>query len=278
MSADSRIAFVGGGNMAGAIVGGLVASGFAAETVTVADPAPKQRAALRELAPGATIVADNAEAAAGADAVVLAVKPQIMPRVVAGLGAALPADGPLVISIAAGVRSGDIDRWLGGGRAVVRVMPNQAALLREGVSVMFANPRTSAAQRELAERVLEAVGIAVWVDDEALVDAATAVSGSGPAYFFLLMEMLIDAGREFGLDAAQAQLLAVETARGAASLAVAHGEGELAALRERVTSPGGTTAAALESLEADGVRAIFARALEAARARAVALADEAGRD
>ena len=169
---------------------------------------------------------------------------------------------PLVISIAAGPRVDDIDRWLGGKLEIVRVMPNQPALVDQGVSALYANERTDELGRILAEKVMTAVGQAVWVDDESLLDAVTAVSGTGPAYFYLLIDALIQTAIRMGIDADTARTLAVETARGAATLAAAEAE-SMTALIERVRSPGGTTTAAFERLDAADVRGIFDRAIEA---------------
>ena len=269
-----EIGFIGGGNMTLAIAGGLVASGWDGSSIAIADPAADQRERLTDKFPGTFITADNAAVVAGSACIVLATKPQVLPAVCSDLAGAAQESKPLVVSIAAGIRSDDIDAWLGGNLAVVRVMPNQPALLGKGVSGIFANARTSASQLERAEQVMAAVGSVVRVASEADIDSVTAISGSGPAYFFLLIDMLESTARELGLDEQAAWTLAIETAAGAAALAVSSDTpmGELIA---RVRSPGGTTAAALDSLEADGVRDIFQRALTAARDRAVDLADAA---
>jgi pyrroline-5-carboxylate reductase len=181
---------------------------------------------------------------------------------------------PLVISIAAGPTTGDIDHWLGGDLEIVRVMPNQPALIDQGISALYANTRTDELGRILAERIMSAVGQVVWIDDESLLDAVTAVSGTGPAYVYLLLDMMIDAAVELGIDPDTARTLVVQTARGAASLAMAESE-SIGSLIDRVRSPGGTTTAAFEHLEAAGVRDIFAEAITAARNRARSLAEEA---
>ena len=273
MSSET-IAFIGGGNMSRAIIRGLVESGFAASSILIAEPSEQQRELLRQAFPGAVVESDNKRVAGQAGAVVLAVKPQVLADVCRELAATVQASKPLIVSIAAGIRSGDIDDWLGGGLAVVRVMPNQPALLGKGVSGLHANPRCSPEDRNRARRILAAVGEVLDFDRESDIDAVTAVSGSGPAYFFLLIDMLAEAAEDFGLSVDSAGKLAVETARGAAALAAAADE-PMDELIARVRSPGGTTAAALDSLESDGVRDIFARALTAARDRAVTLADTA---
>ncbi len=271
------IGFVGGGNMATAIIRGLLARGMAGEHISVSDPSEERRRALAALPASGVRVGDSNEAVAQeADVLVLAVKPQVLPAVLTSLASVVAERRPLVVSIAAGVRARDIDRRLGGGLPVVRCMPNQPALVGEGMTVLYANEQ-AAGQRDVADEVLTAVGPTLWVDDEAMIDAATAISGSGPAYFFYLMEILIDAAGGFGFPAEQARLLAVQTARGAAAMAEAEAD-EPAILRDRVTSPGGTTAAAFGVLEDADVHAIFSRAFAAARRRAGELADDAAAD
>lgn len=277
---SGNIAFIGGGNMASAIAGGLVDSGFAATRLRIAEPSASARELLTARLPGATIGADNDGIAAGADTLVLAVKPQVLPFVCRGLSTTVQKHRPLVISIAAGVRSDDIDRWLGGGLAVVRVMPNQPALLQKGVSGLYANARVTAADRRRATEILSAVGSVVTVADENHIDIVTAVSGSGPAYFYLLADFLEKAAVDLGLEAAAARTLARETAIGAAALLEQAAEtgDSIETLIARVRSPNGTTAAALDALEQRDARAIFAAAIRAARHRAVQLADEAHDD
>lgn len=267
------IGFIGGGNMAAAIIRGLLARGVGAERIAVADPDAGRREALRALLPGGRVGEDNAAVAGTADVLVLSVKPQMMAEALPPLADTVQASEPLVVSVAAGIRSADIERWLGGGLAVVRCMPNQPALIGEGMTVLCANER-AAPGRDRADEVLSAAGPTLWVDEESMIDAATAISGSGPAYFFYLMEVLITAATEFGFTPEQARMLAVQTAKGAAATAESEAD-EPALLRERVTSPGGTTAAALAILEEADVRAIFARAVEAARQRAGELAGDA---
>ncbi len=271
---NHKVAFVGGGNMTRAIAGGLVDSGFPARDLLISEPAAAQRKVLQRELPGCVIAESNDAVAGEADQIVLAVKPQVLPQVCRGLATTVQQSRPVIISIAAGVRCRDIESWLGGNLAVVRVMPNQPALIRKGVSGLYANEQTSDTQRALATDIIAAIGKVVQVSTEADIDTVTAISGSGPAYFFLLIDMLIDAGTRLGLDAVTAQTLAIETAKGASILADSENEA-MKALIDRVRSPGGTTAAALDSLEADGVRDIFASAITAAKQRAATLADQA---
>ncbi|MBT8084644.1 MAG: pyrroline-5-carboxylate reductase [Woeseia sp.] len=271
------IAFIGGGNMARAIAGGLLRGGMHATDVMIAEPAVAQAEKLRKELYGVQVSDDNALIANLADVVLFAVKPQILKSVCVQLAEVVQRKKPLIISIAAGPRSADIESWLGGGLGVVRVMPNQPALVDQGVSALYANSRANASQRELADNILSSVGQTVWVDDENLIDAVTAVSGTGPAYFYLLIDILIESATRFGIEPDTARTLAVETARGAASLALAEPE-SMKKLIERVRSPGGTTTAAFEHLEAEGVRDIFVRAIEAARVRAIELAKLANKD
>ncbi len=273
---NKQIGFIGGGNMAVSLVGGLIADGFPAEHLAAADPDRQRRDALTQRF-GIRTEADNRRLAESADVLVLAVKPQMMREVCTGLSEAVQQRRPLVISIAAGVRSGDIDRWLGGGNALVRTMPNTPSLVGSGATALFANTQVTPSQRELAEAVLRAVGLTLWLDDETHMDAVTAISGSGPAYFFLLMELLENAGSRLGLPAQTAKLLALQTAFGAAKLAL-ESEDDSATLRARVTSPGGTTERALTILEEGGIRTLFQDAVTGARERATELADLLGKD
>lgn len=271
---NDTIAFIGGGNMALAIATGLLDSGWSAAGIGIAEPNATAREALARDLPGVTVDADNDNIAAGAGTVVLAVKPQVLPYVCRGLLATVQAHRPLVLSIAAGVRSDDIDRWLGGNLPVVRAMPNQPALLQKGVSGLFANPRAAGTGRERARQILAAVGAVVDVEHESDLDTVTAISGSGPAYYYLLTDILEKTAVEFGLDPDAARTLANGTAVGATMLAANAGE-PMEALIARVRSPGGTTAAALDYLEQKDARVIFAAAIRAARDRAEQLADEA---
>ncbi|MGD8573834.1 MAG: pyrroline-5-carboxylate reductase, partial [Gammaproteobacteria bacterium] len=216
---NANITFIGGGNMATSLIGGLLNSHTSPEQIRVAEPDSERRDALARRF-GIRAFEANADAAAEADVIVIAVKPQVLREVAVGLADTVQARRPLVMSIAAGIAEPDISRWLGGDAAVVRTMPNTPALLKSGASALFANTRVSEEQRELAESIMRAVGITVWVEDERLMDAVTAVSGSGPAYFFLLMEAVEAAGRKLGLSAETARLLTLQTALGAARMAM----------------------------------------------------------
>lgn len=270
------IAFIGGGNMARSLISGLIADGYDAGRIWVTDPAEAKLAELRDRFSVRT-TASNIEAAGAADIVVLAVKPQVLKGVVEALAATVQAAKPLVISIAAGVRECDIQRWLGGGVAIVRTMPNTPALVQSGAAALYANPTVSEEQRDLAESILRAVGLTVWVEDEALMDTVTALSGSGPAYFFLVMEALEKAAVQLGLPRDTARLLTLQTAFGAAKMALESSE-DAATLRARVTSPGGTTERAITVLEQNRIRAIFEEALRAAHTRSQELATLLGDD
>lgn len=269
-----KVGFIGGGNMARAIAGGLLRGGMHATDVLIAEPRAEQCASLREELYGALVSEDNTIVAREAEVLLFAVKPQILRSVCTDLKDIVQATRPLIMSIAAGPRIDDINSWLGGNLSVVRVMPNQPALIDQGISALFANPLTHARHRELAERIMSAVGQVVWLSNEAEMDAVTAVSGTGPAYFYLLIDILIQAAIKFGLNAEVARTLAVETARGATALATVETE-SMSAMIDRVRSPGGTTTAAFEHLDKSDARGIFAAAIEAARKRAIELGEEA---
>lgn len=261
----AKTAFIGGGNMARALIGGLVDRGVPAARIAVSDPKPDTRAALAgEL--GVSTHERNDEAAADADVWLLAVKPQAMRAVCEGLATLAQAHSPLVVSIAAGITTAQLDRWLGGGQAIVRCMPNTPALLGAGATGLHANARVDPARRALAEALLGAVSDTVWIRDEARMDAVTAVSGSGPAYVFLLAEAMEAAGIAQGLPPEAARALTLQTILGAARMLTGSGE-PAATLRQRVTSPGGTTQAALETFEAGGFRTLVADAIAAATRR-----------
>lgn len=264
-----EIGFVGGGNMAFAMVSGLIRTGHEARRIIVSDPAVAARERLRDLHAAIRVSDDNAAAAAAA-VLVLAVKPQVFPAVLAGIAARRRPPGQLVLSVAAGVTLATLAGALGAATATVRVMPNQPALVGEGISVLVASPAVTQSQRASAQYVAESSGKALWLDDEGLMDAVTAVSGSGPAYFYLLMEVMEQTGVELGLPAATARALVRQTALGAARSALPP-DAEAAALRATVTSPGGTTAAALAVMDAAGVRDTLRRAIVAARDRGAEL-------
>jgi pyrroline-5-carboxylate reductase len=273
MNAGPRIGFVGGGNMAGALIGGLLQAGTGARDVFALEIDAARRAQLEQQFGIATAAAVDDRLSAQ-DVLVLAVKPQQMREVCGTLAARIGSQ--LVVSIAAGIRARDIARWLG-THAVVRAMPNTPALIGQGVTGVAALAAVNAQQRAVAEHILAAVGNVVWFDDESALDAVTAVSASGPAYVFYFIEAMIAAGRAEGLTEHQARTLATATFAGAAQLA-ARSADPIALLRERVTSKGGTTAAALASLEADRVGAAIVKAIHAANVRAQELGDEFGRD
>ncbi|MGV6816424.1 MAG: pyrroline-5-carboxylate reductase [Thiotrichales bacterium] len=278
MTIAHRLTFIGAGNMARSLVGGLLANGWPGSQITLADPSPDVSARYAGLDSELSFTSDNHLAASTADLIILAVKPQMLQVVCKDLSATLDkSQRPLIVSIAAGIRSDDIDRWLGGGFPVVRAMPNTPALVQSGATGLYANPAVSESQRALAESLMRAVGSVVWVDAEMELDAVTALSGSGPAYYFLVMEAMQAAGEMLGLSSETARLLTIETAFGAAKLALESGEPP-ANLRQNVTSKGGTTEKALASLEEDGIRELFARAMKAAKKRAEELSTELGKD
>jgi pyrroline-5-carboxylate reductase len=269
-----RLAFIGGGNMAAALIGGLTKRGLARERIVVADPI---REPLDRLVSdyGVTAAGDNLSAVAGAEVVILAVKPQLMRAVSLALAPSLAQSKPLVISIAAGIPHAALTRWFGPQVAVVRTMPNRPALNGFGATGLYAPPSVGAANRALAEAIMAAVSATVWVEHESQMDTVTALSGSGPAYFFLFMEALEAAAHARGLPNDVAHKLTLETAFGASQMARLSSE-PLSTLRDQVTSKGGTTAAALEVLDAAGLRAIVAHAVAAADRRSAELAAEYG--
>lgn len=267
--ADTQIAFIGGGNMARSLIGGLIARGTAATNIRVADPVESVREALQRDF-GVRTFASAAEAADGADAWLLAVKPQVMRTVCGDLSGIAREQQPVAISIAAGITADQLTRWLGGDAehapAVVRAMPNTPALVGAGITGLYASAAVDAVQREQATRLLDAVGPTVWIEHEAQMDAVTAVSGSGPAYVFLLAEAMENAGVAQGLPPAAARALATQTLLGAAKM-LSESDDAPAVLRSRVTSPGGTTQAAIEAFESGGFHQLVDRAIAAAAER-----------
>jgi pyrroline-5-carboxylate reductase len=270
----TRLAFIGAGNMTRSMIGGLIADGWDPACISVADPQKEQLASLTSRFPVRSDV-DNQKIIENSEVVVLAVKPQVIRAVALDLASVVQTHAPLVISVAAGIRARDLQRWLGGSCAIVRCMPNTPALVQSGATALFSNEIVNASQKDLAESILRAVGLALWVDDEDLMDVVTALSGSGPAYFFLVTEALQEAGQAMGLNQKTAKLLAVQTAFGAAKLALESSE-DAAVLKQRVTSPGGTTEEALRVLEEGGLRVLFVEALKAARDRSRELAEQFG--
>jgi pyrroline-5-carboxylate reductase len=265
------IAFIGAGNMAGSLIKGLLNSGTPAQQITAADPSQEQLDALALLNVNTT--QDNALAVANADVVVLAIKPQITGAVLAKLPA-LRRD-QLVISIVAGIDMSSLQDWLPDRQPIVRCMPNTPALLGAGITGLYANASVNDEQRAEAEQILNGVGSSVWVAKDGLLDAVTAVSGSGPAYYFLLMESMVTSAQKLGLDLETSRKLVVETARGAALMAC-EPQADPGTLRRNVTSPGGTTEAALTVMSDQSLPQTVDKALQAAAARAKALAKEFG--
>jgi len=275
---QTKLTFIGGGNMATSLIGGLLADKLPANQITVADPTASTRDSLASHF-GVNTEEDNAIAIADADVVVLAVKPQTLQSVAEALAPAVQKCRPLVVTIAAGIRSADLNRWLGGKTgddvAVVRAMPNTPALLQTGATGLFANAQVSETQRDLAESILRAVGLTLWVEKEDQMDALTALSGSGPAYFFRIMEAMETAGTELGLSAETAHLLTLQTALGAAKMALESNEA-IDILRKRVTSPGGTTEQGLRVMEEWNIDGLMAQVLTAASERSRELAKSLG--
>ena len=267
---NKHIAFIGCGNMGNSLIGGLLADGYDSAMITGAETDPARRDAVVKRF-GIEVFTDTQSAITHADIVVLAVKPQIMADVCGQLREQLQGSGALVISIAAGIELASLGRWLGTDRPVIRVMPNTPALVQTAASVLVANSNVTAEHRNQAEAIIRAVGITLWLEDESQINTATAVSGSGPAYFFLIMEIIQKAAVNMGLDAGQARILTLQTALGAARMAL-ESESDTAQLRQQVTSPGGTTEQALNVLTGAGIERIFADALKAASDRSIELA------
>lgn len=286
---SKRIVFIGGGNMAAALLAGLSSSAdgpagnrsarnpsHASYDLRVADPGEAKREQMRKL-PGVTAFADNREAIDGADCIIFAVKPQIMRSVCTELTDLVEAQEPLLVSVAAGIGCDPISRWFNGYRRIIRAMPNTPALVGAGATGLYADSGVICGDTDLIEAIFSAVGVTAWVDDETLIDAVIAVSGSGPAYFFYLLEAMEDAGVAQGLPRELAQRLARQTALGAAKMALRE-PGTLEQLRQRVTSPGGTTEAAIGVLAKQNWPTIMDVAMTAAHTRAKTLADEFGTD
>ena len=270
-----QLALIGGGNMARGLIGGLVAKGANPDRITVAEPDAGGRDSLQRSF-GVRVTADNAEAIAAAQVVVLAVKPQVMANVVRALAPTLQQSRPLVISVAAGIRVTNLQAWTGAGVAVVRCMPNRPALIGAGATGLYADASVTVAERALAEQVLASTGLALWVPHESDIDLVTALSGSGPAYFFRLAESMAEAAIAQGLDATVARQLAAQTLAGAGQLVAAEAAPDLAHMRAAVTSKGGTTEAALQRFAALGLDTTVAAAMQAAAARSLELAEQFG--
>ena len=265
------LAFIGGGNMATSLIGGLLEKGYPANNITVSDPLKENQDRLSQQF-GINTTSDNNHAVAGADVIVLAVKPQVMQQVAQGIRAAL-AHKPMVISIAAGITISSLQTWLGQETPIVRCMPNTPALVQTGAAGLFANTQVSPVQQTLAGEILNAVGVSCWLDNEDEIDAVTAVSGSGPAYFFLIMEAMEQVGVELGLTQEVSRKLTLQTALGAAKMAI-ESDVDSAELRRRVTSPGGTTQRAIETFMDEGLTDLFRKAMTGAVVRAQEMAKE----
>ena len=270
----NTIGFIGGGNMAESLIGGLLASGHKASLIHVSEPDTNRRSRLSSEY-SVNCVQDNVELVDRADLLLFAVKPQMLHQVALPLRQSIQARQPLIISIAAGVRSVDLEQWLGGGLAIVRVMPNTPALVRAGVSGLYASHLVSNEQKNQAESIMRSVGLTVWLENEAQMDIVTALSGSGPAYIFRVIEAMENAATRAGLARETSRLLSIETALGAAKLAM-ESEDSPAELRQKVTSPGGTTEQGLKQLEQGGIEQIFQNTIDAAINRSREMGDELG--
>ncbi len=274
--ADKTIAFIGCGNMGRSLIRGLIAHGYPAALLRGADAEPAQRKYVEQDC-GITVYAANEDAVRGADVVVVSVKPQSMKSTVLPLAAAFKNAHPLLLSVAAGIRIADLERWAGSSLAIVRVMPNTPALIGAGAAALCANRNTRAEEREFASTILHAVGTALWVENEALIDTVTALSGSGPAYFFYFMEIMERTGIELGLTPEQSRALTLQTALGAARMALETGR-DPQALRQQVTSPGGTTEQAIKQMQTGDLEGLITRAMKAAYQRSQELAKQFGDD
>lgn len=271
---DQVISVIGCGNMARSLIGGLIADGRHPDSIWVSDADPSRADDLRQRL-AVNIAPTNSDAAERGDIIILAVKPQVIKTVAEEIRGAVQQRHPLIISVAAGIRERDLCRWLGGAAAVVRAMPNTPALIQAGATALYANDHVNDTQRNVAETIMRAVGLVLWLPDEADMDTVTALSGCGPAYYFLIMEAMQNAAEQLGLTSETARLLTLQTAFGAAKMALESPE-HPATLRANVTSPGGATEQALQVLESHDIRQIFAAALQAATRRSQALATNFG--
>jgi pyrroline-5-carboxylate reductase len=271
---NSRITFIGCGNMGRSLIGGLIANGLPVNAITGTDVDAEQRQTTASQY-NIEVLEDNQQAIKDADVVVLAVKPQSMQNTLEPIKVALSQAKPLLISIAAGIQLSHLAKWAGEDLAIVRAMPNTPALIQAGATAIFANQHASEQQRDLAETIMRSVGLALWLEDETLMDTVTALSGSGPAYYFLIMEAMEKAAIQLGLPQDQARILTLQTAFGAAKMALESSH-DTKSLREQVTSPGGTTEQALNVLMNGGIEALFREALEAAQKRFSELASTLG--
>ena len=268
------IGFIGGGNMACSLIGGLIADGYDAANIKVSDPSDQQRQRL-ESDYGVKTFVSNDDVIVNSDIVVFAVKPQVIKSVAVESGTTIRNNKCLVVSIAAGIKIEHLDRWLGGNSPIVRTMPNIAVLVKSGATALYANSLVTDEQRSQAESIMRAVGLTLWLEDETQMDAVTALSGSGPAYLFLVIELMEHAATKLGLAQGTAHLLALQTAFGAAKMALESSD-DCATLRARVTSPGGTTEQAVAVLQQGDIQGLFDQALKAAYQRAKELAELLG--
>ncbi len=257
--------------MACSLIGGLLSDGYSPKKIYVSDPDNERIAALHINFPGINTTNSNETAAQHADIVVFAVKPQIFKAAAQTLEKTLSTSKALIISIAAGIKEADINKWLGNHHPIVRAMPNTPAFVQSGATALYANTHASTEQRNQAESIMRAVGLTLWVDNEEQMNAVTAVSGSGPAYFFLIMEAIEKSGVNLGLTQETARLLTLQTAFGAAKMALESDE-NCETLRAHVTSPGGTTEQAINTLIDGEIFAVFDNALKAAHSRSIELA------
>jgi pyrroline-5-carboxylate reductase len=279
---NKKIGFIGAGNMAYSLVGGLTATGVSGANIWVSDPSADKMTQMADNF-GTNTCQSNNELVQAVDIVILAVKPQQLAQVCTDISSDAQQVNPLFISIAAGVLSKDIEIWLNSSEpanntlALVRCMPNTPSLVQSGATALFANPQVSEEQKTLAESILRAAGLTLWLDSETDMDAVTALSGSGPAYFFLVIDAMEKAGVKLGLDEKTAHLLAIQTAFGASKMAL-ESDDSPETLRKKVTSPGGTTEKAIGILQAGELEALFAKALEGARDRSIELAKILGNE
>ncbi len=271
---NSRITFIGCGNMGRSLIGGLIANGLSVNSITGTDINAEQRQTAASQF-NIEVLEDNRQAIKDTDVVVLAVKPQSMQDTLLAMKAALAKEKPLLISIAAGIQLSHLGQWAGEELAIVRTMPNTPAIIQAGATALCANRHTSETQRDLAEAIMRSVGLAIWLDDETLMDAVTALSGSGPAYYFLIMEVMEKAATQLGLSQEHARILTLQTAFGAAKMALESNH-DAQTLRKQVTSPSGTTEQALNVLMDGGIEELFADALKAAQKRSAELATSLG--
>jgi len=271
---NSRITFIGCGNMGRSLIGGLVANGLPVNSITGTDLNAEQRQSTASQY-NIEVLEDNQQAIKDADVVVIAVKPQSMEDTLKPIKTTLSQGKPLLISIAAGIQLSHLGKWAGEELAIVRAMPNTPALIQSGATALCANKHTSSAQRDLAETIMRSVGLALWLEDENLMDAVTALSGSGPAYYFLIMEVMEKAAIQLGISQEHARILTLQTAFGAAKMALESNH-DAASLRKQVTSPGGTTEQALNVLMNGDIENLFREALEAAQKRSAELATSLG--